>query len=74
MQKIILTTHVRQRMSERGISFRNLRAAFEDPIDIQPAKHGCEKVISFVRGRSLVVIFERTGPETCVVLTAYWRD
>ncbi len=74
MQKIILTAHVRQRMSERGIMFQHLRAAFTDPLDIGPARQGCRKLISLVQGRSLAIIFEETEPDTCIVVMAYWRE
>ena len=74
MKRIILTTHVRQRMVERGIGLRHLRLAFANPVAQLPARHNCLKLISLVKGRSLTVIFEQTEPETGVEITAYWSD
>jgi hypothetical protein len=74
MQKLILTTHGRQRMSERGITFRHLRTAFAGPHEIGSARQGCQKLVSLVRGRTLVVIYEETGSDTCLIVTAYWRE
>jgi len=74
LKKIVLTTHVRQRMVERRITLQHLQLAFTNPVEQLSTRNNCQKLISLVKGRFLTVIFEPTEPETGVVITAYWSD
>ena len=74
MTKITLTAHVRQRMLERRITLRHLRIAFENPLELLPARHGRGKLISLVQERALTIIFDVAETDTRIVVTAYWSD
>jgi hypothetical protein len=44
-------------MLERRITLRHLRTAFENPLELLPARHDSRKLLSLVQGRPLTIIF-----------------
>ena len=71
IMKIVLTTHARERMKQRGVSLASVRRALTKPLVRKPSYRPTE-VVRRREGRKTLEVVFRQEQETYIVITAYY--
>ena len=65
--------HALKRMDERSILENDVKLVVREPREVIPVKFGRLAAFNYVRGKVLVVIYERRD-DTIEIVTAVWAD
>ncbi len=69
--KIIFTNHSKERISERGILFSDIKKAVISPTSSLWSYHPTQKIQKIIKGKTLEIIFEQKG-QNIIIITAYY--